>query len=910
MTDPSFRAGSATRRLWSFGRCTFDESSWTLQIDGQAAEIEAKPLEILLQLLSHAGEVVTKEELLDAVWSGVTVVEASLTTAVSKLRKAMGDQQSLIVTVPRIGYRLTGFVSVNQIRATVKALPFSVGMQVPDRPNWQFAERLDLSVRGEVWRIEHTTTGENRVLKYATDADRLRSLKRELALWRLLNHALGARPDVVPVIDWNLSDRPFFIESAYGGPDMGAWAASQGGLTAVPIDVRVDLAAQMATTVAAAHGLGILHKDIKPANVLVAPDRTHGWQVRIVDFGSAALLDPDRLDLLGITTSGFDPNDTASSVGTSLWMAPELLGGGAPSTASDIFSLGVLLYQLVVGDLHKPLAPGWEASVTDPLLREDIAAAVAGDPGERLIGAAELAQRLRSLEARRAARQAADRDAARIIAVEARLARVRARRPWVIAAVAALLLGVVTTSILYLLASTARDDARHQTAIAETINRFLANDLLARSSPFRSETADERLVDAVKHSALLIDRRFAGEPAIAARLHQTIANALDKRSDWSGARGEYERAIKLWTQAENASAPDVLATQLQLAMMEARSYEQGSLPRAKALLAGAQTAIGKTPPRADVAVWLASARGMVALVDNDARGAEAAFAQAADGADRLPEFDTAARLTFRQRQAFAKIRLGDGAAAERLFRLLGHDFRALEGPDGPDVLMVGMNLAQALMIAGKHAEAIDQANAVYPRMLARLGPDHEMLLQLLTTRAQSEGVLERWNDAIRDDLHVHDIAMRKQGPKSFFAIATLTDAATAQCRGGHLAEGLANARMAHDMAAAAFGKAALTDATSYTLAACEIDARDYGTATRHLEGIDRTSVAQLAGDPNWGANVDLALAQVAVAKGQMEDARRSLDTAAPAFKAPGAEPYQTRLWRELDRLVAGSGKSS
>lgn len=48
-----------------------------------------------------------------------------------------------------------------------------------------------------------------------------------------------------------------------------------------------------------------------------------------------------------------------------------------------------------------------------------------------------------------------------------------------------------------------------------------------------------------------------------------------------------------------------------------------------------------------------------------------------------------------------------------------------------------------------------------------------MTLQLLTTRAQSEGILERWDDAIRDDLRVHDLAVRKQGPKSFFAVATL-----------------------------------------------------------------------------------------------------------------------------------------
>ncbi|KAJ8135678.1 hypothetical protein OY671_011109, partial [Metschnikowia pulcherrima] len=144
--------------------------------------------------------------------------------------------------------------------------------------------------------------------------------------------------------------------------------------------------------------------------------------------------------------------------------------------------------------------------------------------------------------------------------------------------------------------------------------------------------------------------------------------------------------------------------------------------------------------RPDSAVWMASARGVAASIDNDARTAEAEFGKAVQGAETLPDFDPAARSTFRQRSAFAKIRSGDGAGAERSFRQLGRDFAAIEGSDGPNVSMVGMNSAQASMVEGKHAAAITQANAVYPRMSARLGADHEMTLQLLTTRAQSEGV--------------------------------------------------------------------------------------------------------------------------------------------------------------------------
>ena len=101
--DP--RSLSSQRNLWRFADCEFDEMRFQLTVQGQPVELERKPLELLRYLLSHSGEVVRKEELLDAVWPGVTVVDASLATAVSKLRKVFGDRE-IIQTVPRVGYRI------------------------------------------------------------------------------------------------------------------------------------------------------------------------------------------------------------------------------------------------------------------------------------------------------------------------------------------------------------------------------------------------------------------------------------------------------------------------------------------------------------------------------------------------------------------------------------------------------------------------------------------------------------------------------------------------------------------------------------------------------------------------------------------------------------------------------------
>lgn len=73
---------------WRFAGCEFEELSVQLRINGRPVELELKPLEVLQQLLLHAGEVVSKEALLESVWPGLNVVDGSLATAVSKLRKA------------------------------------------------------------------------------------------------------------------------------------------------------------------------------------------------------------------------------------------------------------------------------------------------------------------------------------------------------------------------------------------------------------------------------------------------------------------------------------------------------------------------------------------------------------------------------------------------------------------------------------------------------------------------------------------------------------------------------------------------------------------------------------------------------------------------------------------------------
>jgi DNA-binding winged helix-turn-helix (wHTH) protein/serine/threonine protein kinase len=900
-------------RLWRFSDYEFDELGRELRVRGTAVELESKPLDILLQLLLHAGEVVTKEELLESVWPDVMVVDGSLATAVSKLRKAMGDEEHpAIVTVPRVGYRLAVPVYCKTVAAAAgPELGFKIGDIVPGREQWRLARAMDVSGSSEVWLGENPKTREQRVFKFAADGIRLKGLKREITVSRFLRESLGDRPEFVRILEWNFDTAPFFLESEYAGPNLAEWAGAQGGLNKVALEVRLHLLIDIAQAVAAAHDIGVLHKDLKPANILVVLG-AGGWQIKIADFGSASLFDPSRLQALGITNLGFTQTaglENDALTGTLMYLAPEVLAGQSPSASADVYAFGVMLYQLIIGDFRKPLAPGWEADVQDPLLRDDIADAACGDPAKRLSSAADLVERLLTLEQRRIKRDELETVQLRAQLAERKLAEERARRPWMVLAVIALAAGLGLSLTLYRRAVHERDIANRQTAIASSINRFLSDDLLGRGNPFSSGKSTESLMDAIKQASPSIDRQFKDEPLVAARLHQTIARALDNRTDYPDARLEYDRAASLFKQADGELSQDAIIVQLQRTTLEARSYESGSLPLAKSILAQQEALIAKLPqPRADLPVWLYSARGMVALIENNAKSAAENFQAALDKANALPEFDESARLTFEQRLAFSYIRLGDGAKAEQSFRELIDAFTRVAGPDSPHVLRVRLNLAQAFMIQNKHAEAIKEANAIYPEFLSRLGADHELTMQLLSTRAQSEGSIELWDDAIRDDLAIHELAVRKQGPLSFFAIATLTDASQAQCRSGRNREGEANARNAHETSVKAFGsRAALTGATSYTLATCLISLGKLDEASTLLQGIDVPAVTQLTGDPNWGANVTLAQADIAYRRGNYDAARGYVQTVTPIFTRKDAESYQKRA---LESLTAALGKTA
>ena len=347
------------------------------------------------------------------------------------------------------------------------------GQPIPRRANWTLERRIGEGGFGEVWLARHKS-GDPRVFKFCFEAARLRALKREVTLFRLLKEALGHRDDIARILDWNFDDPPYFIESEYTeGGNLVDWASAQGGITEVPMAVRIELIAEVAEALAAAHSVGVLHKDVKPENVLVALDRDGRPRPRLTDFGIGLLTDQGVLAAQGFTVLGFTqtslPTDAATG-GTVRYMAPELLEGKPATIQADVYSLGVMLYQMVAGDFARALAPGWRREVPDEILAEDLAQLLDGRPERRPATAHEVAERLRSLDQRRARR-----DEERRARAEAERSRRLRRVLGTVAAAATVFLVVV--SFLALKAVRARGEADLRRRQAEGLVDFMLFDL-------------------------------------------------------------------------------------------------------------------------------------------------------------------------------------------------------------------------------------------------------------------------------------------------------------------------------------------------------------------------------------------------------------------------------------------------
>ena len=327
-------------------------------------------------------------------------------------------------------------------------------LEIPRRPGWMIARQLGEGGFGEVWLAENRRTQEHRVFKFCFDAVRLRSFKREVMLFQLIREALGPQRDIATLYEVQLEASPFFLESEFcAGGTLSDWITAKMAAGGVPLALRLSLVARVARALGAAHSVGIIHKDVKPSNIFIEEAGDGSVHPRLADFGIGVLVDRSALDGLDVAFTGeLTITIDASRTGTRMYSAPEYMQGLPPSILGDIYSLGVLLYQVVIGDFRRPIGPGWRRDVPDALLQEDIAACVDVDPARRPSSALLVAEKIESLEPRRAALAAAAAAVEREQELQRQMVtqKRRVRLALVSAAVAAVVIGALGVMLFVL----------------------------------------------------------------------------------------------------------------------------------------------------------------------------------------------------------------------------------------------------------------------------------------------------------------------------------------------------------------------------------------------------------------------------------------------------------------------------
>src|SRR2546425_4498227 len=269
--------------------------------------------------------------------------------------------------------------------------------------NYRILEKIGAGGQGTVYKATDTKLGRSVVIKVlppeltAKEAN-LKRFEREARLASALDH-----PNICTIFDLNEIEGVNFIAMQYvEGKNVRDLVSGR------PLDLgsALSITIQVTDALAAAHSRGIIHRDIKAGNVMVTPT----GQVKILDFGLAKLAEGD--DLGGIHHT--DLTEVGVPYGTATYAAPEQARGERVDARADIFSTGVLLYEMLTGTwpfqgrtsvdvrhavLHEEPQPLAEVrpSETPPRLQQILDRALAKDRRQRYQKAAELRDDLRSV---------------------------------------------------------------------------------------------------------------------------------------------------------------------------------------------------------------------------------------------------------------------------------------------------------------------------------------------------------------------------------------------------------------------------------------------------------------------------------------------------------------------------------
>jgi DNA-binding winged helix-turn-helix (wHTH) protein/Tol biopolymer transport system component len=323
-----------TVRLIRFGPFELDVRAGSLRKHGIRIRLQDQSFQILLMLLDRPGEVVFRDDIRLRLWPNNTIVEFdhSINSAIKRLRNALGESAGVprfLETVAKRGYRFVG-----EIERTVESEP------PPDAhttSQYRLLGKLGEGGMGVVWDAEDLKLGRHVAVKFlplnggVIDEAALRRFEQEARAASALNH-----PNICTVHGLEDFDgKPAIVMELVEGETLAARLAR--GPLALAEALRHAI--QIASALAEAHRRAVVHRDLKPANVMLTK---HG--VKVLDFGLAKIE-----NATADSAEAENGSQDGAILGTLHYMSPEQVQGRTADARSDIFSLGVVLYEMLSG---------------------------------------------------------------------------------------------------------------------------------------------------------------------------------------------------------------------------------------------------------------------------------------------------------------------------------------------------------------------------------------------------------------------------------------------------------------------------------------------------------------------------------------------------------------------------------
>ncbi|MGE0131111.1 MAG: tetratricopeptide repeat protein [Blastocatellales bacterium] len=414
---------------------------------------------------------------------------------------------------------------------------------------------------GEVWLAERDDGRFDqrvaiKVIKRGMDTDEVsRRFAQERRILAQLNH-----PGIARLLDGGetADGRPWFALEYVEGERLDHYCESR----KLGLKERLELFREICAAVQYAHQNLVIHRDLKPGNILVTEEDAP----KLLDFGIAKLLDPEG-QTTGLT-------GTWQRVMTLDYASPEQAGAGVVTTASDVYSLGVILYELLTGrrpydlanlPLHEatriicerePRAPsrgdatpettGWSGNLASDL--DNIALkALRKEPDRRYASVAELAEDIRRYLDGLPVGATGD-------TLAYRAAKFVRRNKRSVAAAAAIMLALVIGLVVAMWqAESARAQekiAKQESANKQAINDFI-RDILSNANPTygapgHGKGPDVTLPDVLEYAEKKIDEQFKDQPEIRGELHFTLGQIRKERGEYNSADRHFRATLELF----------------------------------------------------------------------------------------------------------------------------------------------------------------------------------------------------------------------------------------------------------------------------------------------------------------------------------------------------------------------------